>query len=245
MTGAEPESATTIGPEWVALGELLKHQRVVVLKERSRAAFARRVGVSDSVARDLEEARRVNFDASTLLSLERWYALDTATLQATLGPRYPAVPAKALPAASKPPTVGNPPEVRLTPEAWRLLLGTSAYEGRDPSSVLVDALNRYNDGTVDPTSTRPPEPPPKPAKRKSPPEPIDPNALLLTFEQAATQLGLSESWLRRSVTANEIPHRRLGKLVRFSPADIESIREAAAVTPSPATRELRPSRRQR
>jgi transcriptional regulator with XRE-family HTH domain len=77
---------------WEALAALLLRQRVVVLKERSRAAFARRVGVSDSVLSHLESAHRDNYDAATLLSLEKWYGLTQEQLRDVLGDLYPGAP---------------------------------------------------------------------------------------------------------------------------------------------------------
>ncbi|MCY9782564.1 helix-turn-helix domain-containing protein [Nocardiopsis sp. EMB25] len=51
---------------------------------------------------------------------------------------------------------------------------------------------------------------------------------LLTIPQAARVLAVPESWLRERVRLRRVPHRRLGKHVRFSSADLELIVERAA-----------------
>lgn len=52
--------------------------------------------------------------------------------------------------------------------------------------------------------------------------------VLLGFTEAAEALNVNESWLRRAVTANEVPHRRLGRKVRFTEDDIAQIVAQAA-----------------
>jgi hypothetical protein len=74
---------------WQALADLLRHQRVVVLGHRSRAAFAREKGVSDRVLFDLESAKKGSYSENTLLSLEVWYELKPEQLRDVLGPLYP------------------------------------------------------------------------------------------------------------------------------------------------------------
>jgi excisionase family DNA binding protein len=44
-----------------------------------------------------------------------------------------------------------------------------------------------------------------------------------TFQEAAERLGIAESTLRRWVAQRRVPHHRLGRLVRFTEADIEAI----------------------
>ena len=66
---------------------------------------------------------------------------------------------------------------------------------------------------------------------------------LLDFPTAARWLHVTESWLRRSVTANEVPHRRLGRKVRFSLDDLHAIVAASAVSPAAVSEGLRPSKR--
>jgi prefoldin subunit 5 len=79
-----------VGKEWEQLAALLTRQRVVVLGQRSRAAFVRSRGLSsDRVIDDLENARRANYSVETLLSLESWYGLTAEQLRAVLGDLYP------------------------------------------------------------------------------------------------------------------------------------------------------------
>lgn len=54
----------------------------------------------------------------------------------------------------------------------------------------------------------------------------------LTSTQVAERLGVSKWWVQEQVTANAIPHHRLGRLVRFSPADLQAIEQRTAVTPT-------------
>ncbi len=51
---------------------------------------------------------------------------------------------------------------------------------------------------------------------------------LLTIPEAARVLAVPESWLRERVRLRRVPHRRLGKHVRFSSTDLEQIVERAA-----------------
>ncbi|MFD6949463.1 hypothetical protein A6A08_05010 [Nocardiopsis sp. TSRI0078] len=51
---------------------------------------------------------------------------------------------------------------------------------------------------------------------------------LLTIPEAARVLAVPESWLRERVRLRRVPHRRLGKHVRFSAADLEQIVARAA-----------------
>ncbi|MFI6575014.1 helix-turn-helix domain-containing protein [Nocardiopsis sp. NPDC050513] len=51
---------------------------------------------------------------------------------------------------------------------------------------------------------------------------------LLTIPEAARVLAVPESWLRERVRLRRVPHRRLGKHVRFSSTDLEQIVEKAA-----------------
>jgi excisionase family DNA binding protein len=54
--------------------------------------------------------------------------------------------------------------------------------------------------------------------------------LLFTAEQAASLLQVRPSWLRRKAAARAVPCRFVGKHLRFSRADIETIAEG---TPPP------------
>jgi excisionase family DNA binding protein len=46
---------------------------------------------------------------------------------------------------------------------------------------------------------------------------------LMTIEQAAAILNVPENWLRKKVSAREVPHTRLGKHVRFSDEHLDQI----------------------
>jgi len=74
---------------WDALAELLRRQRVVVLGVKSRAQFARDLGINDRILSDLENGTRGNYELDTLLSLESWYRLTPDQLRAVLGDLYP------------------------------------------------------------------------------------------------------------------------------------------------------------
>jgi hypothetical protein len=54
--------------------------------------------------------------------------------------------------------------------------------------------------------------------------------LLYTAEQAAVLLQVRPSWLRRKAAARAVPCRLLGKHLRFSRTDIETIAENSATT---------------
>ena len=69
------------------------------------------------------------------------------------------------------------------------------------------------------------------------------DSALLTFTEAASWLAVTESWLRLAVAAKRVPHRRIGRAVRFSPDDLNQIVAAATVTVPKGSTELRPSRR--
>lgn len=70
-----------------------------------------------------------------------------------------------------------------------------------------------------------------------------PTSTLIGFTEAAAILNVTESWLRRSVTAKKIPHRRVGRVVRFSADDLDQIVADCAVPAAHLSKELRPSRR--
>ena len=52
--------------------------------------------------------------------------------------------------------------------------------------------------------------------------------VLLTFSEVAGMTGLRESWLRKKVSEQSIPHRKVGKHVRFSRDDIDALIEQSA-----------------
>ncbi|HET7405896.1 MAG TPA: excisionase family DNA-binding protein [Actinomycetales bacterium] len=54
---------------------------------------------------------------------------------------------------------------------------------------------------------------------------------LLTIPEAATELHVPEGWLRKKVTAREVPFTRLGKHVRFTDDQLRAIVIAGEVLP--------------
>lgn len=52
--------------------------------------------------------------------------------------------------------------------------------------------------------------------------------LFYTVEEAAERLGLRPSWLYERTRRKAIPHRRLGKYVRFTEQDLQAIADASA-----------------
>ncbi|WP_231972351.1 helix-turn-helix domain-containing protein [Nocardiopsis alborubida] len=59
---------------------------------------------------------------------------------------------------------------------------------------------------------------------------------MLTIPEAARVLAVPESWLRERVRLRRVPHRRLGKHVRFSATDLEQIVARAAQQIAPTRR---------
>jgi hypothetical protein len=57
---------------------------------------------------------------------------------------------------------------------------------------------------------------------------LTPPPTLLTADQAGALLAVPGSWLRDKAAAREIPCRKLGKHLRFAPADLVAIAEMAA-----------------
>jgi hypothetical protein len=87
-----------------------------------------------------------------------------------------------------------------------------------------------------PPSPPPPRPRP-PAGPSSPPPPPGPrHDGLYDIPAAALWLNLPERWVRDQVTARAIPHRRIGKHVRFAPEDLEQIKKDAFVPAQVAPR---------
>lgn len=66
-------------------------------------------------------------------------------------------------------------------------------------------------------------------------DPVPPQ-VLFTFAQAAAMTALPESWLRKAVANRTIAHRRVGKHVRFSQADIADLVSNAETQPAPRLR---------
>jgi excisionase family DNA binding protein len=59
---------------------------------------------------------------------------------------------------------------------------------------------------------------------------------LYDYQQAAAELNVSVSFLKKRVREGTVPFRRLGDLVRFSQSDLEAIANQAAFTPSRRTK---------
>jgi excisionase family DNA binding protein len=54
---------------------------------------------------------------------------------------------------------------------------------------------------------------------------------LYSYDQVARRVGVSVRTLRRGVTSGRLAHRRVGKLVRFTDADVIEILNAWRVAP--------------
>ena len=52
--------------------------------------------------------------------------------------------------------------------------------------------------------------------------------IFLTVEEAAQRLGVTVGWINERTRRKAIPHRKLGKFVRFTEEDLRTIVEAAA-----------------
>jgi excisionase family DNA binding protein len=59
---------------------------------------------------------------------------------------------------------------------------------------------------------------------------------LYDVSQAAKELGISPVSVRRKTKLGEIPHRRMGGLVRYTPQDLQDYVDQSAV-PAKATRQ--------
>jgi len=53
--------------------------------------------------------------------------------------------------------------------------------------------------------------------------------VFLTVDEAAERLGVKRSWIYERTRRNTIPHRKLGKFVRFTEQDLRAIADAAAI----------------
>jgi excisionase family DNA binding protein len=52
--------------------------------------------------------------------------------------------------------------------------------------------------------------------------------MFLTVAEAAARLGMTPSWIYERTRRKAIPHRKLGKFVRFTEQDLQAIADAAA-----------------
>ncbi len=59
-------------------------------------------------------------------------------------------------------------------------------------------------------------------------------SLTHTLNEAADQIGVSYDWLRRAARAGKVPHRRFGRLVKFTDDDIAAIIHNASTATEPA-----------
>ena len=59
-------------------------------------------------------------------------------------------------------------------------------------------------------------------------QPATVDRLFLTVEEAAQRLGVTAGWIYERTRRKAIPHRKLGKFVRFTEEDLRAIVEAAA-----------------
>lgn len=48
----------------------------------------------------------------------------------------------------------------------------------------------------------------------------------------AERIGMSKDWVQTQVTANAIAHHRVGRYVRFSPADVAAFDRSTSVQPA-------------
>jgi len=58
----------------------------------------------------------------------------------------------------------------------------------------------------------------------------------LTVPELAALLGVAQSWVYEGTASRRLPHHRVGRYVRFSPADVDRIGHATAVEPTRAPR---------
>src|SRR5262249_37318097 len=76
------------------------------------------------------------------------------------------------------------------------------------------------------------------SQMRSNPSPLHPDESLWTVPDVAAYLRVSRSWVYQHAEANKLPHRRLGGLLRFDPAEIRayaaSSGASANVVPFPA-----------
>jgi excisionase family DNA binding protein len=55
-----------------------------------------------------------------------------------------------------------------------------------------------------------------------------PGKIFLTVKEAALRLGVKPGWIYERTARKAIPHRKLGKFVRFTEQDLQTIIDAAA-----------------
>jgi excisionase family DNA binding protein len=52
--------------------------------------------------------------------------------------------------------------------------------------------------------------------------------MFMTVDEAAERLGVTRSWIYERTRRKALPHRKLGKFVRFTEEDLQAIADAAA-----------------
>jgi excisionase family DNA binding protein len=57
---------------------------------------------------------------------------------------------------------------------------------------------------------------------------VNDDKMFLTVGEAAQRLGVTVGWIYERTRKKLIPHRKLGKFVRFTEEDLHAIREASA-----------------
>jgi len=62
----------------------------------------------------------------------------------------------------------------------------------------------------------------------SSPQPTNMGKMFLTVEEAAQRLGVTRGWIYERTRRKLIPHRKLGKFVRFTEEDLQAVSAAAA-----------------
>jgi excisionase family DNA binding protein len=62
----------------------------------------------------------------------------------------------------------------------------------------------------------------------SSPQPTNMSKMFLTVQEVAQRLGVTEGWIYERTRRKLIPHRKLGKFVRFTEEDLQAISDAAA-----------------
>jgi len=75
--------------------------------------------------------------------------------------------------------------------------------------------------------------------------PVDAGPALLDVAGAAAHLGVSEAFVRRIVLEKRVRYYKVGKFVRFRPADLEAFVDAGRIDPAEIRVRNAPRRRSR
>jgi excisionase family DNA binding protein len=59
-------------------------------------------------------------------------------------------------------------------------------------------------------------------------QPVNASKMFLNAEEAAHRLGVTVGWIYERTRRKLIPHRKLGKFIRFTESDLQAISDAAA-----------------